>query len=121
MPSTIDDLHELFWPSNIYEMDQEKYGRVLDGVLAKYDLARSDLLALSQAEGGLVMVTTEGVIWAKERGVFNKRLEVEGLVWFESLVDLRREQRQPRGRESWIILRGRNSTAELPWRTGGPV
>ncbi|MBS1862960.1 MAG: hypothetical protein JSS68_14750 [Actinobacteria bacterium] len=115
-------LGQIFFESNIYEFEYDKYLKILDAALADFELSASDVLGVSQTMD-LVAVLSTGVVRADQRGVFNKRVEVGKLVSYASVGNLIREQRQPHGRESWLKLMGPDSQklAEIGWYAGGNV
>ncbi|MGN6557884.1 MAG: hypothetical protein ACTHLH_07705 [Solirubrobacterales bacterium] len=116
------EIRGAFAESNILSFDYDKYLTVVEAVLGDYEMEPSDVLGVSEALG-LVVVCRTGVVRGDQRGIFNKRVEVGDLIRFDSVAELVREQRQPRGRESWIKLigEGGRSLAEFVWHAGGPV
>jgi hypothetical protein len=106
--------------------DQEKYSRRLDAVIAQEGIAIADIIGLGENGTGsnhdLYVVHRHAVTLTSERGIFNKRIEVQRLCATASIARLRETQEGFKGTDLTITAndaRG-EQVLRITWGLGGP-
>jgi hypothetical protein len=140
MPAVSDaNIRAAFERSNIPSSDWDRQGRVLDGALLKVNLPQSAVLAISQTEMSLkpdgssmgtapmlLIVFVSGLALAGEKGLFNKRIDVQtisykktsAIVPEEKMYDPRRGEMAIQGMVGGSVPRFRIG---WNWSQGGPT
>jgi hypothetical protein len=106
--------------------DQEKYVRCLDAVLAEEAIAVEDIVGLGENGTGsnrdLYVVHRQAITLARQRGIFNKRIELERLCSTASIARLRATQEGFKGTD--LTITGHDARGEvvlrISWGLGGP-
>lgn len=105
---------------------QDKYSRCLDAVLAKEGITVADIVGLGENGTGsnldLYVVHRHAITLTYERGIFNKRVNVERLCPTASIARLRTTQEGFKGTE--LTITGNDAKGEevlkITWGLGGP-
>jgi hypothetical protein len=120
----VNNYPNLFLDAEIYS-DQEKYSRCLDAVLEHEGIAVDDVIGIGERGSGnndLYVVHRTGIAVAYERGIFNKRIEVERVCAIASIARLRGTQEGFKGNE--LTITGNDSAGsevlKIVWGLGGP-
>ena len=93
MPPPADDrVEQLLRASSIDPHDYDKHRRVLRGVLRGKGLAPSDVLAVSVTTFRLVVVCAKCIVFASEKGLVTKRVEIERVVPYSGIANLLQEE-----------------------------
>lgn len=106
--------------------DHDRYSRCLDAVLAKEAISIEDIVGLGENGTGsnrdLYVVHREAVTVARERGLFNKRVECQRLCATASLERLRATAEGFKGTD--LTITGHDARGEVVlkilWGLGGP-
>jgi hypothetical protein len=94
--------------------DQETYRRCLDAVLAKEGITAGDIVGLGEKGTGsksLYVVHRQAITLAEERGVFNKRIDVQRVCPIASIARLRTTQEGFKPRE--LTITAHDATGEV--------
>jgi hypothetical protein len=106
--------------------DQESYGRRLDTVLAQEHLGLADIVGIGERGTGstldLYVVHRQGVVLACERGIFNKRIEIERVGPIAPIARLRSTQEGYKGTDVTITSHDAQGAVlfRILWGLGGP-
>jgi hypothetical protein len=106
--------------------DQESYSRRLDIVLAQEAITVADIVGLGENGTGssfdLYVVHRHAITLACEKGLFNKRIEVERVCPIASIVRLRDTQEGFKGTELTITAHDAEGkvVAKIVWSLAGP-
>lgn len=106
--------------------DQEKYSRRLDAVIAQEGIEIADIIGVGEKGTGsnrdLYVVHRQAISLACERGIFNKRVEVQRLCATASIARLRETQEGFKGNELTITANDAKGEQVLrvTWGLGGP-
>lgn len=106
--------------------DQEKYSRCLDAVIAQEGIAIADIIGVGENGTGsnldLYVVHRHAVTLTRERGIFNKRIEVQRLCATASIARLRETQEGFKGTDLTITANDAEGeqVLRITWGLGGP-
>jgi hypothetical protein len=106
--------------------DQEKYCRCLDAVIAQEGIAIADIIGVGENGTGsnldLYVVHRHAVTLTRERGIFNKRVEVQRLCATASIARLRETQEGFKGTDLTITANDAKGgqVLRITWGLGGP-
>jgi hypothetical protein len=106
--------------------DREKYSRCLDAVLAQEGIAVADIIGIGENGTGsnldLYVVHRQAITLTRERGFFNKKIDVERLCSTASIARLRETQEGFKGTD--LTITGNDARGEqvlrITWGLGGP-
>jgi hypothetical protein len=103
--------------------DQELYSRCIDAVLAKEEITASDIVGLGEKGIGnksLYIVHRQAITFAEERGVFNKRIDVQRLCPIDSIARLTTTQEGFRPRQLTITAHNAEGeeVSKIVWTEG---
>jgi hypothetical protein len=106
--------------------DQEKYSRCLDAVMAQEGISVEDVVGVGEHGTGsnldLYVVHRHAISLTKERGLFNKRIEVQRLCTTASIARLRETQEGFKGAD--LTVTGNDAKGaevlKIVWGLGGP-
>jgi len=105
---------------------QEKYSRCLDAVIAQEGIAITDIIGVGENGTGsnldLYVVHRHAVTLTRERGIFNKRIEVQRLCATASIARLRETQEGFKGTDLTITANDAKGeqVLRITWGLGGP-
>ncbi len=123
----VSNYTNLFLDAEITDQhDQERYRRRLDAVLAQEDITIDDIVGLGENGTGsnldLYVVHRHGITLATERGLFNKRIEVQRLCPTASIARLRDTREGYKGTELAITAHDASGAVltKITWGTSGP-
>lgn len=118
------DYLNLFLDAGIsFESAQEKHGRCLDELCRQQRLDVTDIIGVGEKDGELCVVHRQGIVLASERGMFNKRIELDNVAPVSAIARLRREIEGFKGRGGLCINAydaSGNEVFKLSWGLGGP-
>jgi phosphoribosylcarboxyaminoimidazole (NCAIR) mutase len=106
--------------------DQEKYSRRLDAVLAHEGITAGDIVGVGERGTGgnldLYVIHRQAIALVSERGVFNKRIEVQSVAPIASIARLKGTQEGFKGTELTITAIDANAKEvfKIVWGLGGP-
>lgn len=106
--------------------DQEKYGRCLDAVIAQEGITIADIIGVGENGTGsnldLYVVHRHAITLTRERGIFNKRIEVQRLCATASIARLRETQEGFKGTDLTITANDAKGeqVLRITWGLGGP-
>jgi hypothetical protein len=106
--------------------DQEKYSRCLDAVLAREGITVADVIGVGERGTGsnldLYVVHRHAITLTRERGIFNKKIDVDRLCATASIARLRETQEGFKGTELTITANDANGgeVLRIAWGLGGP-
>lgn len=106
--------------------DQEKYSRCLDAVLAREEITVADVIGIGENGTGsnhdLYVVHRKAITLTRERGIFNKRIEVDRLCSTAAIARLRETQEGFKGTELTITANDAKGEQilRITWGLGGP-
>jgi hypothetical protein len=106
--------------------DQESYRRRLDAVLAEEGITIEDIIGLGENGTGsnldLYVIHRQAITLASERGIFNKRIEVQRICPMASIARLRATEEGYKGTEITITAHDESGAviAKIVWGLGGP-
>lgn len=106
--------------------DQEKYGRCLDAVLAREGVTVADVIGIGENGTGsnldLYVVHRQAITLTRERGIFNKKVDVDRLCSTASIARLRETQEGFKGTELTITANDAKGgeVLRIAWGLGGP-
>ena len=123
MPPLTHNYLNLFLDAGIQSFDQDKYSRCLDAVLATERVSLDDVVGVGEIDGGLCVVHRQAVTVAHERGLFNRRVEVDRVLPLGTVARLRKEIEGFKGRDGLSII-GYNAdgreVGKVNWGLSGP-
>jgi hypothetical protein len=121
------DYLNLFLDAGISDRrDQENYGRRLDAYLAQERITVGDIVGIGERGTGgnldLYVVHRQALALATERGMFNKRIEIQRVAPIASIARLRATQEGFKGTELTITANEANGHElfKIVWGLGGP-
>jgi hypothetical protein len=106
--------------------DQDKYSRCLDAVIAQEGITIADIIGVGENGTGsnldLYVVHRRAVTLTRERGIFNKRIEVQRLCATSSIARLRETQEGFKGTDLTITANDAKGeqVLRITWGLGGP-
>lgn len=112
-----NDYSSLFAEAGIHKPeDLAKYRRFLDAALEQESIDLDEIIGLGEIGDGyfkndLVVIDRNLVVCARERGVFNKRIELDKRCHVWSIADLKGTQEGLRGTD--LILTARDSEGNV--------
>jgi hypothetical protein len=105
--------------SNFDAYDRGHYGPVLEAGIAKHGLDIEEVLAVTQ-DFGLWAICTSGVFRAALRGVFKKRIEVDDLIPYSRIEEVRVESSSPRSGKLVMLDVSNTKLGQIDFGAGGP-
>jgi hypothetical protein len=114
----LDDpqIRHAFAESNIEAFDTADNARILNAVLREKSWQSSDVVAVSATDSDLVILTKAGLARASERGIFNKRVEVDSVPYAQITGLVRSEKVWKGSTDSGIVVRLVHTTwSRLSW------
>jgi hypothetical protein len=105
--------------SNFDAYDRGRYGPVLEEGTSHNGLTTDDILAVTQ-DFGLWAICSPGIFRADLRGLFKKRIEVDDLIPYSQIMEVRAEPSGPRTRKLVILDDDSKRLAQIDFATGGP-
>jgi hypothetical protein len=106
--------------------DQEKYSRCLDAVLAREGITVADIIGVGENGTGsnldLYVVHRQAITLTRERGFFNKKIDVNRLCSTSSIARLRETQEGFKGTDLTVTANDAKGeeVLRITWGLGGP-
>src|SRR3954466_10078588 len=123
MSALTRNYRNLFLDAGVESFDEDKYSRCLDAVLATERVPLDRVLGVDGTAGGLCVVDDQGVAVAHERGIFNRRVEVDRVLPLGAVARVRKEIEGFKGRGGLSIIGYDADGRELGkvnWGLSGP-
>jgi hypothetical protein len=123
---SLGNYKNLFLDADIDGTDYEKYSRCLDVVLAEDGLSAEDVIGVGENGTGsnrdLYVVHRQAVVRAREKGIFNKRVEIARLCPTAAIARLREGKEGFKGTDLTVTAYDASGEQilKIAWGLGGP-